>query len=150
MTPMPLTYSPAMRRRARPLLSGALLALAMLTVGLWWAFVVELPRQTSGRQARLAAARVELGRFPLPLDAFNIDTGRYPTDAEGLDALWQEPAGTRGWKGPYLQRGIPNDPWGHPYVYQRTVTNGKPSYRLLSLGPDGKRGTADDIVQTGP
>jgi hypothetical protein len=39
---------------------------------------------------------------------------------------------------------VPDDPWGHPYVLE---VNGK---RVRSFGPDGKKGTEDDIVYPGP
>lgn len=147
---MELTYSPVARPRVRPLLWGAVLVLATVTAVLWWEFVMELPRQISVRRARQAAVRTELRAASIALDAFEVDTGRFPTDAEGIDVLWQPPAKVSNWNGPYLRRAIANDPWGRPYLYARAVVNGRPGFRVTSLGPDGKRGTPDDIVQVGP
>jgi general secretion pathway protein G len=76
------------------------------------------------------------------LDASRADTGRIPTRGEGLRARVNAPPGTAGWKGPYIKRGVPNDPWGHPYVYHPGGGNG---CRVLSVGPDATEGTADDV-----
>jgi general secretion pathway protein G len=54
------------------------------------------------------------------------------------------PGNVKNWHGPYIKRGVPNDPWGQPYVYRFPGTNGM-DYDLYSLGPDGREGN-DDIV----
>lgn len=46
----------------------------------------------------------------------------------------------------YLTRVIRVDPWHRPYQYEGTQER----FSLRSLGPDGKSGTADDIVVSGP
>ena len=52
-------------------------------------------------------------------DAFEIECSRYPTTQEGIQALVQQPADLEEeWKGPYLKRGVPKDPWRNPYVYR--------------------------------
>jgi general secretion pathway protein G len=48
--------------------------------------------------------------------------------------------GVSGWRGPYLHE-LPKDPWGHPYIYHRSGSD----FKILSAGPDGQEGTADDI-----
>jgi hypothetical protein len=73
---------------------------------------------------------------------FESDIGRYPTDNEGFNALIECPADLPNpskWKGPYIKK-IPLDPWIHPYKY---VCSSK--FDIISAGPDGKEGTADDI-----
>ena len=77
--------------------------------------------------------------------AFRQDTGRFPTAAEGLGVLVAPPVPAGGWRGPYLESAtLPNDPWGRPYVY---VAPAGPSHcRILSVGPDGIQGTADDVA----
>jgi general secretion pathway protein G len=79
------------------------------------------------------------------LDVFEIDTGRYPTSDEGLNALLSQPAGVREWHGPYIERGMPKDPWGNPYVYRSPGQHNTASYDLYSFGPDGAEGGGDDI-----
>jgi general secretion pathway protein G len=78
------------------------------------------------------------------LDAFEVDTGRYPTSQEGLKALTASPAGLANWHGPYMKE-LPKDPWGRPYVYRNPGTHNRDSFDLISRGADGKPGTADDV-----
>jgi general secretion pathway protein G len=77
------------------------------------------------------------------VDAFAIGTGRYPTEAEGLNVLVTQPAKLSGWNGTYLKQ-VKTDPWGHPYLYLGGP-NGGPGYRVVSKGSDGLAGTSDDI-----
>ena len=78
--------------------------------------------------------------FEIISENFMIDAGRYPTQHEGLGALVANP-GIGKWEGPYLKsKGVPVDPWGHPYQYRMPGTDGR-DYDLYSLGPDGT-GTA--------
>src|SRR5689334_15691653 len=58
---------------------------------------------------------------------------------------WILPAAVAAWRGPYLSFLKP-DPWGRPYVYHPGGPGGGRGYRVLSVGPDGKEGTADDIL----
>jgi general secretion pathway protein G len=91
-------------------------------------------------------ARAEVYMLRLAVDEFAASTGRSPTDAEGLGALANQPAGLTGWRGPYLSSLPTADPWGNPYTYQRTATG----YRVASNGPDGRAGTGDDVTAAGP
>lgn len=87
----------------------------------------------------LDLARDNLGVLRTALRVFREDCGRFPSSAEGLSALAADP-GVRGWRGPYV-RNLRPDPWGHPFLYSESATG----VRLLSSGPDGVAGTADDI-----
>jgi general secretion pathway protein G len=101
----------------------------------------------SGRseQARITRASSDLkSNLALALDLFEQDTGRYPSGADGLDALVEAPAGVDNWRGPYLRGGLKPDPWGNAYEYQEN--NG--GYTIRSAGPDGQSGNKDDITAT--
>ena len=65
--------------------------------------------------------------------------GRYPTQEEGLSALYVEPEGVTDWRGPYGLFGplAMHDPWNRPYQYTFEMRDGKPWYDVWSLGPDG-------------
>ena len=95
------------------------------------------------------AVKGQIAVFKQCLDSFYADCGRYPTRAEGLEALRGEPPATKGWKGPYLSKDVPNDPWGNPYQYRSPGAHGPSghveTFDLWSNGPDGKEGTPDDI-----
>jgi general secretion pathway protein G len=102
----------------------------------------------SGRtqQAKEAAAKTQIKSIELALDSYEVDTGGYPQGAAGLNALVDEPNGVQNWKGPYLKQGIPNDPWGNAYSFVCPGRNNPKGYDLSSMGPDGRVGGDDDIV----
>jgi general secretion pathway protein G len=59
---------------------------------------------------------LQVADFGGGLDVFFLDVGRYPTTAEGFEALVANPGSLEAWNGPYLKKGaIPNDPWGQEY-----------------------------------
>lgn len=97
-------------------------------------------------KARVVTARTQIESFCVALDSFYMDTGRYPTENEGLDALWIKPFGLESgvlWNGPYVSKAIPQDPWGNSYVYEIPGNNGL-AYSVLSYGKDGYKGGDDD------
>lgn len=98
-------------------------------------------------ESKVKAARIQIQSFSSALDLFYLDAGRFPSSAEGLDALVHPTPGVAAWNGPYLRGGsVPNDPWGTPYVYRSPGEHGP--YDLISLGSDrqeGGTGTAADI-----
>ncbi len=113
------------------------LLIVMMILGLLAALVGPklFPKLGKGKQ-HAAKAQIEL--FGEALDQFRLDTGRYPTTSEGLEALIRNP-GVEGWDGPYLRKNvIPKDPWGRPYHYQSPGTHGE--YDLFSYGADGAPG----------
>lgn len=101
----------------------------------------------SGRsqQAKETAAKSQISSIELALDAFEVDNGFYPAGATGLNALVDQPNNAQNWKGPYLKKGVPLDPWGNPYIYTYPGKNNPRGYDLLSNGPDGRAGGDDDI-----
>lgn len=92
--------------------------------------------------AKQTTARAQIEIFVLALDAFRLDNDRYPTTEEGLAALRHAPVDSAltAWRGPYLRKEVPNDPWAHPYVYESPGTENPGSYDLASLGRDGLEG----------
>ncbi len=87
--------------------------------------------------ANQKAAKTQIEMLGQALDAFRLDVGRYPSTSEGLNALVTNP-GVEGWNGPYLKKGLPNDPWKKPYQYESPGQHG--DYDLSSLGADGAPG----------
>jgi general secretion pathway protein G len=92
-------------------------------------------------QARATAAHADLSSIKTALDAFEVDNGFYP---KSIQDLVTAPGNARNWHGPYLDK-IPQDPWGNNYVYYFPGKHNTGSYDLLSVGPDGKEGTDDDV-----
>lgn len=86
--------------------------------------------------AKRAQASTNITELEKALEQFRVDTDRYPTTEEGLDALRQEPADIKNWRGPYTSKDIPPDPWGNPFQYE---SDGK-TYTIVSYGADGAEG----------
>ncbi len=99
-------------------------------------------------ESKVKAAKIQIQSFSSALDLLYLDTGRYPSTSEGLNALVKSTSGMPAWNGPYLKGGnVPNDPWGTPYVYRSPGERSK--YEIMSYGSDGKEGgtgTAADIT----
>jgi len=84
-------------------------------------------------------AKIQIKELEGALQLYSFDIGRYPTSAEGLDALLRNPGNLEAWKGPYLAKSeLPKDPWGKPYVYRSPGQHG--DFDLFSFGPDGAEG----------
>ncbi len=124
------------------------LMVVVIILGILAAIV--LPKFTGRtREARIKAAESQIQVFSTALEAYELDNGRYPTTEQGLEALVKKPTIPpipKNWKGPYLQKKIPKDPWGNPYIYKCPGTHNPGSYDLYSYGPDGKEGGGDDIT----
>lgn len=113
------------------------LLIVIIIIGLLAALVgPRLFGKVSTAKQKAAKAQIEL--FGTALDALRLDIGRYPTTEEGLRALREKPSGMEGWKGPYLPKEIPKDPWGRDYVYKCPGEHGE--YDLISYGLDGVEG----------
>jgi general secretion pathway protein G len=122
------------------------LMLVIIIIGVLAAMVV--PR-LAGRteQAKVARANADIAAIGLALDLYELDLGSYPSSLEDLvrrdpPSDFDEESGE--WNGPYLKKGLPNDPWTRPYSYSRESQH-QQDYDLSSLGPDGQAGN-DDVT----
>ena len=93
-------------------------------------------------KSEITTAKAQLDALAKAVDTFRLDVGRFPTAEEGLQVLLNRPESLPGWNGPYLTKGIPQDPWRHAYIYQFPVGNG--DFQVQSYGKDGKRGGAGE------
>jgi len=93
-------------------------------------------------KAETKTAKAQLDALGKALDQYRIDTGKYPSSEQGLAALVAKPANEARWGGPYLQKGVPADPWGRPYLYKLPGEHGE--YDLYSYGKDGQPGGSGD------
>lgn len=89
-------------------------------------------------KSRQNAAKVQISLFETALDTYRLDTSKYPTTDQGLQALRTKPSGVERWDGPYLPKNIPLDPWGHAYQYRSPGEHG--DCDIVSLGADGSPG----------
>lgn len=93
--------------------------------------------------AKSAAARSQVELFGAALDAYRLDNDDYPTTDQGLEALRQAPTVVpqpRNWRGPYLKKDVPLDPWSRPYQYRYPSSEVGGGYELASYGRDGVAG----------
>jgi len=111
--------------------------IVMVIIGLLAAMIgPELWGRLGTAQQKASKAQIEM--LMTSLDAYRLDVGSYPTQQEGLEALVSS-TGSQGWLGPYLKKTkIPDDPWGHPYIYQNPGQQVEIS--ISSLGADNKEG----------
>jgi len=88
-------------------------------------------------KARVTTTKANLKVLHNAVLQFKMDTGRYPTEEEGLYALIEEPVDVTGWQpGGYLNStDIPKDAWGHEFIFQLDPESGKP-FVIISYGAD--------------
>jgi general secretion pathway protein G len=92
-------------------------------------------------EAKVTAARAQMETFATALDLYKMHNGRYPTTDQGLNALWEMPIDAPPtWRGPYLRKRVPLDPFNNPYVYVSPGEYNPDSYDLYSLGNDKEPG----------
>ena len=113
--------------------------LVVVTIIALFAALVGVNMFKQADKARVTAARAQINNFKAALGQYKLDTGTFPTTEMGLAALRVKPADVGQWDGPYLQMEVPNDPWGHPYIYRFPGEHGdEPD--ITSLGADGQPG----------
>ena len=92
--------------------------------------------------AKATTAKSQIEMLSSALDAYRLDTGAYPTTQQGLQALNELPTmdPPTNWRGPYLRKAVPLDPWGHPYVFVSPGEVNPKGFDLISYGADGTLG----------
>jgi general secretion pathway protein G len=101
--------------------------------------------------SKVKASRIQLETLAATVEAFQLDTGRFPTQAEGLQVLVENPekAPIKNWRGPYLKKNrVPGDEWGNPFIYE-IPSKHKMAFDIYSLGADGKPGGTGDDADLG-
>ncbi|MDZ7698193.1 MAG: type II secretion system major pseudopilin GspG [Deltaproteobacteria bacterium] len=117
------------------------LLIVMVILGLLAALVG--PRmfgKVGGSRQKVAKAQITL--FETALDTYRLDTSKYPTTSQGLQALRTQPSGVERWDGPYLPKDVPLDPWGHAYEYRSPGEHG--DFDIISYGADGSPGGEEE------
>ena len=101
-------------------------------------------------RGRITATKAQIEVFRTALASFEMDNDHFPKGRGGLAELVQQPRDAKNWRGPYLDKGIPKDPWGHDYIYNCPGNRRPETYDLFSMGPDGVASTEDDITNWQP
>ncbi len=127
------------------------LIVVLIVIGLLAGLVAP---QIIGRvsDARITTAKVQVELIGVALENYRLDNGVYPSTTQGLAALRTSPPGSpqpRNWRGPYLRKVVPADPWGRPYIYRSPGERDRSGFDLLTLGRDGKPGGNDEDADFG-
>ena len=129
------------RRSAFTLVEMLLVLVILATLA-----AIVIPRMAGrSKQAQITAAKSQIASIETALEAFEVDNGFYPKTGN-LDVLVNAPPSSPNWKGPYLRKGVPSDPWGNAYAYDYPGKHNPDGYDLMSAGPDGQVGTEDDVT----
>jgi general secretion pathway protein G len=89
--------------------------------------------------SKTKTAKLQLEDLVATMDMYRLETGRYPTNDEGLEALVKKPGNAANWNGPYLKKGdVPKDPWGFEYQYRFPGQHG--GVDIWTLGADNREG----------
>jgi general secretion pathway protein G len=102
-------------------------------------------------EAKTTTAKTQMELLGVALDSYRLDNGAYPVTTQGLEALMTRPTrqpAPANWRGPYLRKAVPMDPWGRAYLYQAPVRGGE-GYELRSLGRDGAEGGTGEDADLG-
>jgi general secretion pathway protein G len=93
--------------------------------------------------ARADSAKAQLRNIESAIELYYLDTGEYPPQEPGLDALVAAPADVKNWRGPYIKKreGLV-DPWGKRYQYRQPGEHG--DFDLSSMGRDGREGGEEE------
>ena len=133
--------TPSRRRRAAGFsLLEMVIVLGIIAVILGGAIAVMGGLLDSAKQDRVYA---DFRTIDAALLKYQVSNGRFPTTAQGLDALVNQPSGAKRWS--KIMESVPLDPWQEPYGYKYPGTKDKTKYELISKGPDMTEGTEDDI-----
>jgi len=89
-------------------------------------------------KSEVQVTKAQIDALDKALDQYRLDTHRYPTTEQGLQALVTKPSNETNWNGPYLKKAVPSDPWGRPYIYKNPGQKG--DFDLVSYGRDGQPG----------
>lgn len=100
--------------------------------------------QVSKSNSQIARAQIDL--FEKALDQYRLDVGAYPTTEMGLNALIIRPVNLERWRGPYLKKEVPPDPWGGAYLYKSPGDHD--DYDITSLGSDHQLGGVGEAADT--
>ncbi len=124
--------------------SGMTLIEIIIVVALMGTLMAYLVRNLVGQQeeAKKDQTRLGMGVLEQCLQLYRVHNNRYPSTEQGLDAMMVAPSDVKTWRGPYTEANKLNDPWGNKFQYE---SDGR-VFKIISGGPDGSLGNADDIV----
>ena len=96
--------------------------------------------------AKLSQVESDFKSLESALAMYKLNAGSFPTSQQGLISLRDKPSSTpvpRRWA--QVMSDVPKDPWGQPYGYRFPGKKKANDFEIVSKGPDGQEGNADDL-----
>lgn len=119
----------------------AALVVLMGTFPAWFTGLFGSPSNTKCRMLNM-----DFRTLDSALESYRIQAGSFPGESQGLDALVKRPLdlpSSVSWR--QVMNTVPNDPWDSSYIYRVSGKRDPSRWELISKGPDGLEGTADDM-----
>ena len=116
--------------------------LIVLAITIMLSAGIGIPAARHIERAKRARASAQIETFRIALHSYYLDCGQYPSEEQGLAALFAKPTMhpvPEDWQGPYTDRRVPDDPWGHAYSYIVPGPEGL-VWGIASYGTDGTEG----------
>ena len=140
-----MTIEPKIHRGRRSRLAAGFTLIEILVVIVVIAILATLVAPNvfqNGGTAKATTAKTQIEMLGSALDAYRLDTGAYPTTQQGLEAMQQLPTidPPANWRGPYLRKAVPLDPWGRAYLFVSPGQVNPTGFDLFSYGADGALG----------
>lgn len=143
----PKSISPALMQRHQKGFTLLELLVVLIIIGLLAGIIGPNLFKHVG-QSEVTTAKAQMEMLGKALDAYRLDAGHYPSASQGLAALNRAPTDEPRWRGPYMKKDVPADPWGNAYQYRSPGAPGH-DYEITSLGKDGRpggQGESADLV----
>jgi general secretion pathway protein G len=122
------------RRHARAGFTLIEILLVVVIIGMLAGIAaVSVPKNM--RRAREAKAAADISAISMAIQTYYMDKGKYPSS---LDLLVQG-------EEPYLEKGVPDDPWQNKYQYAYPGSHKPLKFDLYCYGEDGVQ-SGDDIA----
>lgn len=91
--------------------------------------------------AKINSAKLQASKIKQALQMYQANNGAYPSQGEGLKVLTTAQGGMKA----SMKPDDIKDPWGNEFIYVESPRDGNEPFEVFSIGPDGQRGTDDDV-----
>lgn len=138
-----MTKACQLKRRPRPHRRGLTLIeiLVVVTILGMIASIVGIMVAGQLEDAKVDTTKIQMSNVEDALQLYKIKLNRFPSTAEGLQALTKPPEGRK----PLLEV-VPKDAWSQDFIYVSPGSHNPSKFDLQSKGPDGVADTEDDLT----